>query len=81
MAIGLSFDFRAFKWITASQSATWWGPMAVAVIFGLGVATVLTLIMVPVLYSIFNDFRGSTQPATVSESSQETTAVVAAPAN
>jgi len=81
MAIGLSFDFRAFKWITASQSATWWGPMAVAVIFGLGVATILTLIMVPVLYSIFNDFRGSKEPITISDSSQDPTAVVAAPAN
>jgi Cu/Ag efflux pump CusA len=32
--------------------AVWWGPMAVAVIFGLAVATILTLVVVPVLYSI-----------------------------
>ena len=57
MAIGLSYDFRNLKWIVGSQSATWWGPMAVAVIFGLAVATVLTLVMVPTLYSIFEDFR------------------------
>ena len=58
MAIGLSFDFRELKWIVGSTSAQWWGPMAVAVIFGLAVATVLTLVMVPTMYSIFEDFRG-----------------------
>ena len=63
MAIGLSFDFRVHD--NGFTSATC-NPMAVAVIFGLGVATVLTLIMVPVLYSIFNDFRGSKEPTTVS---------------
>ncbi len=57
MAIGLSFDFRDFKWIVGSTSAQWWGPMAVAVIFGLLVATVLTLVMVPTMYSIFEDIR------------------------
>ena len=57
MAVGISFDFKAWKWIIGSQSASWWGPMAVAVIFGLLVATVLTLVMVPTLYSIFDDFR------------------------
>lgn len=57
MAVGVSFDFRAFKWIIGSQSSAWWGPMAVAVIFGLAVATVLTLVMVPTLYSILEDFR------------------------
>lgn len=30
-------------------------PMAVAVIFGLGVSTVLTLVIIPVLYSLFED--------------------------
>ena len=32
--------------------------MAVAVIFGLAFATILTLLMVPTLYSILEDFRG-----------------------
>jgi multidrug efflux pump subunit AcrB len=60
MAIGVSFDFRAFKWILGSQSAQWWGPMAIAVIFGLAVATVLTLVMVPTMYGIMEDLRGVT---------------------
>ncbi|MFA7536640.1 MAG: efflux RND transporter permease subunit [Desulfuromonadales bacterium] len=52
MAIGVSFDFRSLSWEIGGESAQWWGPMAVAVIFGLGVATVLTLVVVPVLYSL-----------------------------
>ncbi|MCB9622008.1 MAG: efflux RND transporter permease subunit [Sandaracinus sp.] len=59
MAVGVSLDFREFppKIIVGSQSAMWWGPMAVAIIFGLVVATVLTLVMVPTLYSIFDDLK------------------------
>ena len=53
MAIGVSFDFRNLSLIVGGESAQWWGPMAVAVIFGLAVATLLTLIVVPVLYALF----------------------------
>ncbi|MFT4624624.1 MAG: multidrug efflux pump, partial [Myxococcota bacterium] len=55
MAIGLSIDFLNFKLNIGGQSAQWWGPMAVAVIFGLTFATLLTLVMVPTFYSINND--------------------------
>jgi outer membrane protein TolC len=58
MAAGVAVDFLKFKLIIGSSSAQWWGPMAVAVIFGLSFATVLTLVMVPTLYSIYDDFRG-----------------------
>ena len=58
MAIGVSIDFKALKIVTATQSTEWWGPMAVAVIFGLAFATVLTLIMIPTMYSILEDMRG-----------------------
>ncbi|MEM9073504.1 MAG: efflux RND transporter permease subunit [Myxococcota bacterium] len=58
MAIGVSIDFAKFKLIVGSQSAAWWGPMAVAIIFGLAVATVLTLVVVPTLYAIAEDMRG-----------------------
>jgi multidrug efflux pump len=54
MATGISFDFRKFAWDIGGESSQWWGPMAVAVIFGLGVATLLTLIVVPVLCSLEN---------------------------
>ncbi len=55
MATGISFDFRAFKPIIGGQSAQWWGAMAWAVIFGLTFATMLTLVMVPTMYSMFDD--------------------------
>ena len=52
MATGVSFDFRKLVWDIGGESSQWWGPMAVAVIFGLGVATLLTLVVVPVLCSL-----------------------------
>lgn len=54
MATGFYFDFKKMEWITGSESSQWWGPMAVAVIFGLSFATILTLIVVPVLYSVLD---------------------------
>lgn len=52
MATGVSFDFRKLTWDIGGESSQWWGPMAVAVIFGLAVATLLTLVVVPVLCSL-----------------------------
>ncbi len=52
MATGVSFDFTTLRWDIGGESSQWWGPMAVAVIFGLGISTLLTLILVPVLLSI-----------------------------
>lgn len=57
MAVGLSIDVRNMEVIVGSQNAAFWGPMAVAVIFGLLFATVLTLVMVPTFYSILEDMR------------------------
>jgi len=59
MAVGVSFDFRSFSWEIGGESAQWWGPMAVAVIFGLAVATLLTLVVVPVLYALFARLKES----------------------
>ena len=50
MAIGISYDFHTFSWATKSESSQWWRNMAVVVIFGLGFATILTLVVVPSLY-------------------------------
>ncbi len=52
MASGISFNFRTFEFIVGGESSQWWGSMAIAVIFGLAFATVLTLVVVPTLYSI-----------------------------
>jgi multidrug efflux pump subunit AcrB len=50
MAIGISYDFHNFTWATKSESSQWWRNMAVVVIFGLGFATILTLVVAPSLY-------------------------------
>jgi len=57
MATGISFDFRKMTFDIGGESSQWWGPMAVAVIFGLGFATLLTLILVPVLCSLSHGVR------------------------
>ncbi len=57
MATGVSFDFRKFNLDIGGESSQWWGPMAVAVIFGLGFATLLTLIVVPVLCSMAHSVK------------------------
>jgi CzcA family heavy metal efflux pump len=57
MAVGVSFDFRKFAWDFGGESSQWWGPMAVAVIFGLGFATLLTLVVVPVLCSLQHGYQ------------------------
>jgi multidrug efflux pump subunit AcrB len=50
MAVGISYDFHSFTWATKSESSQWWRNMAVVVIFGLGFATILTLVVAPSLY-------------------------------
>lgn len=62
MAIGLSIDFTVFPFAVfwGTQSSEWWGPMAVAVIFGLAFSTLLTLVVVPTLYLVLDDMRGFT---------------------
>jgi CzcA family heavy metal efflux pump len=57
MATGVSFDFRKLAWDIGGESSQWWGAMAVAVIFGLGFATLLTLIVVPVLCSLAHSMK------------------------
>lgn len=62
LAIGLNFDFFGlfgslspdFYW--GGEQAAWWSPMAVAVIVGILFATFLTLVLVPVMYSLVDDF-------------------------
>ena len=70
LAIGFNFDFivlvsdpiEFFTHLSSyiymgGEQATWWGPMAIAVIVGLLFATALTLILVPVLYSLIERSR------------------------
>ncbi|MDH4184226.1 MAG: efflux RND transporter permease subunit, partial [Nitrospinota bacterium] len=54
VAAGASIDFKKMEIITQSDMADMWGPMAIAIIYGLGFATILTLVVAPVLYSMFD---------------------------
>jgi multidrug efflux pump subunit AcrB len=65
MAQGISFDFFKWEWVVGGESSEWWGPMAVAVMFGLSFATMLTLIVVPVLYSLLYAWRDK-KPGSIS---------------
>jgi multidrug efflux pump subunit AcrB len=87
LAIGLNLDFFGlfrelapdFYW--GGDQASWWGPMAVAVIVGILFATFLTLVLVPVMYSLVDDvaafFRrhfvaGDEEAQDLQEGSQDT---------
>ncbi len=50
MVTGVSYDFHTWSISWVSESSQWWRSMAVVVIFGLVVATFLTLVVVPALY-------------------------------
>ena len=52
MVTGVSYDFHIMAISWASESIQWWRSMAIVVIFGLMVATVLTLVVVPTLYAL-----------------------------
>lgn len=52
MAIGVDYDFYEFAWNINSESSEMWGPLSTCVISGLSFATVLTLFVVPCLYSV-----------------------------
>ncbi|QDG51462.1 hypothetical protein FIV42_12115 [Persicimonas caeni] len=55
LVVGVSIDFVNTKIVVGGNSVEMWGPMANVVAGGLLVATVLTLVVVPVLYSLFDD--------------------------
>lgn len=56
MAIGFSFDVHTFRFTAGGATSAWWAPMATAVIFGLAVSTLLTLVLVPLMYSLADSF-------------------------
>ena len=52
MMFGLSLNFAEGGYTIDSPTALWWKQLATAVVFGLGVATVLTLVLTPSLLAI-----------------------------
>jgi multidrug efflux pump subunit AcrB len=61
LAIGLNVDYLRFyrslnpNIFWGGAQAAWWGPMAIAVIAGLTLATFLTLVLLPVMHSLVDD--------------------------
>ena len=64
LAIGLNFNFFGLygslspELYWGGEQAAWWSPMAIAVIVGIIFATFLTLVVVPVMYSLVDDVSG-----------------------
>jgi multidrug efflux pump len=54
MVTGISYDFHEMKLKTVSESTQFWSNMGISVIFGLALSTMLTLLVVPALYSLFH---------------------------
>jgi multidrug efflux pump len=52
MMFGLSLDFFNGGYAFNSPTALWWKQLATAVVFGLGIATVLTLIFTPAMLAL-----------------------------
>jgi len=64
LTTGVSVNFNeifAGNWdhilTIGGESSQWWGPMGIAVIWGLAVATFLTLVVVPVMYSSLDPMK------------------------
>jgi multidrug efflux pump subunit AcrB len=56
LATGFDFDWREFHFVTGAESAGFWGPLGIAVIFGLSISTFLTLVVVPTYYSLLEEW-------------------------
>ncbi len=52
MMFGISLDFGNGGYTVDSPTALWWKQLATAVVFGLGIATVLTLVFTPSLLAL-----------------------------
>ncbi|MBT8399768.1 MAG: efflux RND transporter permease subunit, partial [Rhodothermia bacterium] len=58
--VGLLTDFRP-NFQFGSENTQFWGPMGTAIISGLTFATFLTLVIVPVMYSVFDSLADKMQ--------------------
>jgi len=56
LATGIDFDWREMHFIIGAESAEFWRPLAVTIIFGLTISTFLTLVIVPTVYSLFDQW-------------------------
>lgn len=59
LTMGINIDFFAWTVEFGAESSQFWKSMGVAVIAGLSVATILTLVIVPVTYHTLDEFSGA----------------------
>merc|ERR1711991_655669 len=63
LALGINIDFIKFlgsynaDFYYGGDNVAFWGPMSWTIIFGLTFATFLTLVIVPVMYSLLNNLK------------------------
>ena len=63
LAVGININFMTLftefdpEFYIGGENVAFWGPMSWTIIFGLTFATFLTLIIVPVMYSLLNNFK------------------------
>ena len=57
MVTGISYDFHVMALSLSSESSQYWRTMAIVVIFGLMIATILTLVVVPTLYALIENSK------------------------
>lgn len=55
LTTGVDFDWRSFSWVVGGENTAFWRPMGIAIIFGLSVATFLTLIVIPTIFAAVDD--------------------------
>lgn len=55
LTFGFGFDIYTFSIADGGESAQFWRSMGIAIIFGLSFATVLTLIIIPVVYTTLEE--------------------------
>lgn len=59
LATGFDFDWRGGRFVVGAESADFWRPLGVAIIFGLTVSTFLTLVIIPTFYSLLEEWRAA----------------------
>lgn len=57
MISGISYDFTKWRLVTDSASVQWWYSLATVVFYGLLLATLLTLVVVPVIYHLIERMK------------------------
>jgi len=57
LATGFDFDWRELEFVVGAESAGFWGPLGIGIISGLTVSSFLTLVIVPTVYSLLDEWQ------------------------